>query len=934
MTAGAGSGKTRVLVERFLELLAEHPDWSIDNVVAVTFTEKAAREMTSRIRREIRARIEQSSEPEVRRRWRLHRSRLESARIGTIHALCASILREHAVEADLDPAFQVIDEIDAAVLIDRAIDETLEDIATSPAERASQITGIEVFSFLSPYQVRAAVRTLFAQADRARSAARLSGLVPSEILALWTAKLDDLQATAADSVVNRESWINDVRVLRQTAALSPFDKREQARLRVVELLDQLDSLLAAPLGEDRLKAAAVLIQIASSAGAKGGSVANWSSRREFETAGQSLQRLRAAVKSERVLELAINESDRASAELTAALVAIVEKARRRFEGLKRDNASLDFDDLETFGERMLATRPEVRERYTSKEGGTIRALMVDEFQDISPVQKRLLWMLAPESDELFLIGDSKQSIYRFRGADVTVFDEVQAEFSAGRAGSGESSMTTGSPRKARQADRPDQPLLPFAVEQVTSGLAPVVIRMADCFRSQKGLVSLFNHVFPRILDSSSSVSYEPMAAARSAHRVAGSAEIHIISNTVDDRLSIDELREAEARLIAARIAEIVSDGPVEVYDEATGAYRKLEFGDIGILFQVSTSFDIYEQALSDCGVPYLTIAGRGFYDRQEITDLTNLLLFLRSPIDSLSLAAVLRSPIFAVSDETLLRLRLARKPLWETVVDTELTGRFERHEALEFARETLINLRGLAGRASAGEIISAALQQTGYLATLMALPHGERRVANVSKFLEQADAARSLTLSEFIERVTELRIREAREGEATVEESGVVRLMTVHKAKGLEFPAVWIADSAHPGFRDASVVALHAEFGLSCDVKSEPEDGGEPPRAASFEAIRLLDARLDNAERRRLLYVAATRARDFLFVSGGLRGKLSGEHWLGEIAAAVGLADSDQQSEINYPGGRITVGWHDAEPLTATDRNAAESSRKCGWDAD
>ena len=864
VSAGAGSGKTRVLVERFLRLLEENADWRVSDIVAVTFTEKAAREMVSRIRREIRSRIDRSRLAEERRRWREHRNALDSARIGTIHSLCSAILRAHPAEAGLDPAFDIIDEIEGAALLDQAIQDAIEQAASSPLDSGAIV---EVFAYLSPREVQGAIKSLIYDGERARRAIdQIGDYDAKDIIQFWRKALDESRATQARSLIEQESWERDVRTLRSFAASDPTDRREQCRARVVDLLDEID-------GSIGIETAALLLELASSINLQGGSKKKWASEEEFKAVTEALRRLREAVRGKKLLALELNEADEEAAEAVWRLARLYHLARERFSSLKQGRQRLDFNDLEEMTEQLLSSHDEVCERYARAEGGLIKALMVDEFQDTSPIQKRILWKIAPRSNELFIIGDAKQSIYRFRGADVTVFHDARDEFrSNGRE-----------------------------------------VGMDACFRTHKRLVDFTNHIFPAVFtrESRYDTDYETMSASRAPAASSPSVELHIIAQDkeAEARLLADELREMEAALIAERIKEIRERGEVMVCGE--GEARAAEYGDFALLFQASTNFEIYEQALAAAHVPYVTIAGRGFYNRQEITDLSNLLAFLANPSDSLRLAAALRSPMFALSDETLLRLAITRRPLWESLCDEQMEIAADEREAVAFARGVLKQLRAVAGRMSAAETIVTALAQTGYQATLMALPYGERRSANIEKFIEQARALPSITLSDLVERIKDLKFREAREGEATVEEAGAVRLMTIHKSKGLEFPIVWIVDATYAGGRDRSLVAAHPDLGIAVDVRSDQERGDESVRPASFDMIRLVEEEMDLSEKNRLLYVAATRARDHLIISGALRSaRIVGDHWLGRIAAALGIDEAERIDSVDYPGGRVAINWH------------------------
>jgi ATP-dependent helicase/nuclease subunit A len=887
VSAGAGSGKTRVLVERFLKLLEENGDWQVSDIVAVTFTEKAAREMVSRIRREIRARIEQSADPGQRQRLREQRNALDSSRIGTIHSLCAALLRAHPAEAGLDPEFEVLEEIEAAVLLDQAIEETLIETARAQSQE------IEIFASLTLHQVRSSLRSLIAQGERGRTAlakfidqtTQENGApqTPAEntatILTFWQQTVRQYRSEAANSLLERSLWKRQAEIIRTMSALKGDDKREQCRLQVLELLE------VAEFSEDdeRLKA---LLEMAACINLRGGSKKNWASEDEFEAVKLALSNLRDLIRSEKLLKLEINDADYQSAEVAGYLARLYEKARRRFEELKTEGAALDFNDLEEITGRMLATHEEVRRLYA--DGSRIRALMIDEFQDTSPLQKNILWMIAPASEELFIIGDAKQSIYRFRGADVTVFENARRE-----------------------------------VERVNGR----VIGMDTCFRAHRRLIDFVNHIFPEVfsLESRYDTAYEKMMTSRLPAHESAAVEMHIIAQNKNSeaetaepkaRLSASQLREIEAALIARRIEEIRRQGEILLFDEKESRLRGAEYGDFALLFQASTNFDIYEQALTEARIPYVTVAGRGFYARQEITDISNLLAFLASPNDNLSLAAVLRSPMFALSDETLLRLRVTQIPnLWKALSEATIETSKEQSEALRFATERLKELRALAGRTSAAQLISAAVRATGYMATLMLLPNGERRVANIEKLLEQTHRLATMTLAEVVERIGDLRFREIREGEATVEESGAVRLMTVHKSKGLEFPVVWIVDATYGGNSSKSIIATHSDLGFAVDVRAEEFDArDEQPRAASFDLLKIVEAQMDRAEKKRLLYVAATRARDHLVISGSLgRAKFAGEHWLGRLASAIRIDEESRPDSAEYQNGRVDLYWHDAD---------------------
>ena len=280
-----------------------------------------------------------------------------------------------------------------------------------------------------------------------------------------------------------------------------------------------------------------------------------------------------------------------------------------------------------------------------------------------------------------------------------------------------------------------------------------------------------------------------------------------------------------------------------------------------------------KKSLSRKTIPYLTVAGRGYYDRQEVWDMLDLLRFLHNPADNLSLASALRSPLFAFSDDLLFSLRLLRDdagdtlPLWAALKVAaerpESDLRDDDRKALRFALDVLSDLRRLSGRITISELLRLALDRTNYLAILTGLPDGARRRGNIEKLGQLAEASGKITLGKFTQYLDDLTAREAREGEALLEAGNAVRLMTVHASKGLEFPLVVLADASwERGGGGAPLLLADPTHGLSCQVydaaTNEYLKGFAQRRNTKLQALR------EAAERKRLLYVAATRAQDYL----------------------------------------------------------------------
>ncbi len=883
LNAGAGSGKTRVLVERYLHLLDMNLDWSLNSLVAVTFTQKAAAEMRERVRRALSERYEKSRHDEaLSRRWANILTAMDSARIDTIHGLCASILRANAAEAGIDPEFVVLDEIEAAILLDNVIDDLLRTLARGDDDPSTS----GILALFEAYDMRDVREILKAFAATSVILPALSDDVMDSWRAMWRregmALIDGLREDTG--FWKLAAW--------QDGIFPEGDKITDAWLDCHGLQKRLREC-------QDLEAAVECLMPISKINLQGGSPNAWGGRDALREAKAGLEIIRDHVKSllEQIGE-APNETDEAAAQLIPVWHSLIMRMKAAYVAAKRARAALDFDDLEVYTRDLLVKYPHVRARYRNAE---FQHVLVDEFQDTNAVQWEIVRALADidAPGRVFVVGDPKQSIYAFRGADVSVFERVREQF-----------------KRLKHGEELNMPL---------------------SFRTHHPLVGGFNHFFHQLLvrDQSSVVKLwqvefgEGMEAFR-RDAPASYPPIEFLmlhrDQLPEGQRSVDDARLWEAQAIAERLREIVEIEHRPVYDREMEIVRPIRYGDIALLFQAMGNAPLYERALKAAGLPYVTIAGQGYYDRQEVWDVLNLLRALYHPGDNLSLAAALRSPMFGLSDEMLLDLRSLQDEvgniatLWnalesaasEWADESVFTNAHER-PLVQWAWATLHELRVLAGRVSIHELLRVAYERTGILAVLTGLPDGDRRRGNLEKLLTTAELSGKTTLSAFTHYLSDLTQGEVREGEAMLDAENAVTLMTVHKSKGLEFPLVVLVDASRTLSHnmDNSKVLFDPVVGLSCKVYS----AGEKKYVDSYATRRTMNLRKerDEAERKRLLYVAATRAQDYLIISGQVRadrnsGVLTSDGWMKWLIDGYRLHDADHDGEEReYDWGKVLI---------------------------
>ena len=779
--AGAGAGKTRVLVERYIAILRQSAA-DVEGIVAITFTRKAAREMKERVRSQVRRLVAEAADGSEWRRWREVDRKLDSAPISTIHSLCSRLLRENPAEAGVDPEFSLLETAEEETLFD----ETWRELLDAAAVRQDAWL-VHLLAVYSPAQIRQDFLPLFKQLytggligpqlesvlwpDAAVSAGNAAALLKNcyQELFRWIPEQGKLNKTQTALAEVRANWLEMASRIDQAAD-------------DVALLDALE----VPLKGLR-------------------------SSGDF---GEAIRSRKAAAQEYRgvLLDLQVQR-------IAPDLCEWFRLMAQSWDRAKQQRGALTYDDLESGTERLLRNHPAVCERYLQR----FRYLMVDECQDINERQRQIIYLLAggqPEclqGNKLFAVGDAKQSIYRFRGADSGVFARVQADVchSGGE-----------------------------------------VIELLDNFRSHRELVAAFNDFFLQLMPvavceeetgGADTVEYSKLSGLRGE---AGQARVEMWVQEAAGRSS-GEARAQEAAMIAGRIRSMVA--------ESDGA---VNYRDIVVLLRAFTHVSLYEAAFAEAGIPYYVAGGRGFAGRQEVADALALLRFLDNPNDSLALFATLRSALFQLSDETLLRLRRAGGAggIWSGLAVAGSIAELEPGQLQSALRSKSLLTGWLARRGflSPLQLLREAFDATGFDLLQLTQFMGDRRYANLLKLLELAAgfAETGGNLAEFLQYI-EQRSKEEGEAEIDSETGDTVRIMTIHKSKGLEFPVVIVPELQRRfNLRSPLAVFLPGQ-GLGMKV---PDATGKLCESARFRRICRRDHAQEKAELKRLLYVAMTRA--------------------------------------------------------------------------
>jgi len=828
VTAGAGSGKTSTLVARYACLLAQGT--KPRRIAAITFSIKAAQEMRSRVRSTLMKLQEQDGDDGERQYWSELSTQIDSARIGTIHSLCAEILRNHPAEAGVDPRFDLIDEGLAKAIRAQVVDDTLAGLVEEehflpllfkiPVRDLTKLLKQLLHNRLETVQAFE-----IAVDNKSRLIKELRQRMTSpEIIELindlQTMSAQRLEADAGEKLADvvREllgCWSFAERALEENdpvgCALHLYKVR---RIYLMTRSGKRDSITKGIFLEFRERYDAFLNPLTYGADSKD--------------------------------EMPSIEAETLYEELLPLLREAFDRVHQAYRAQLDNRQALDFDDLEDYAHRLLKL-PEVRERWQKE----LDAIMVDEYQDTNPRQRDIVNALAGDRGCLFMVGDMRQSIYRFRRADVTVFRDEQ--------------------------ERIDK----------QNGL---LIDLDRTYRAHEQLLDATGDLLSDVIGTEDDptrkyyVPYTPLVAHwKDPKHSVQPPHMELILGAAEDAASA-KTRAGQA--LAARLQQLKQEGQIKKWDE------------VALLFRASTGYPYYEEALEDAGIPFVTVAGRGFYDRPEIRDLLNILRAIADPLDDLAFAGLLRSPAFGLSDGALFQLRQDNQPYWQTLQgDWSLLSEQDQVGAGRVIR-VLNQLLPMVDRVPIAELLKRVIYELDYRALLatadIGVEEGEASNAggrlwrNLDKLLSDTQLSQAVNVRDFLDMLETINDAGAREGEASAEAEGSVRLMTIHSAKGLEYPVVVLADAGRGKPPSKAKAFLSDELGITFKLDPTP---------MLYRLAKHLDKDQDDCEDLRVLYVALTRAQSKLIISSHATydkdGMVKLPGWAKELDKAVGSPSVD-----------------------------------------
>lgn len=864
VSAAAGSGKTAVLVERVIRRLTDKDNpCSAEDLLIVTFTRAATAQMREKIGAAILKRLsEDPTDRHLRRQYML----LPFAKICTIDSFCNDLVRENFHALGISPDYSLLDNETAVIMkndvceamLERAYEEDLDGRFSELSDMMSSGSSDEDFAklIIKMYDISTAypfpdlwLDSLigeYSQPDINKS--RWGGIIKKYVCDM----LDYCVSSSRDMMIAMES---DPIVADAYGAAVQSDINMYAELR-----EKINSDW-----DEALEAFKTVKYMSLGRVPKG---YESETKNVVTTARKKLKDLLKKVPGIMCVSSEEHADDmRLLRDPVTKLIELVKQFGREYSAEKDKMNSADFSDILHRALNLLAV--------SDGSGGYIKTdlarelsshyveILVDEYQDINEAQDMIFRAISADENNLFTVGDVKQSIYRFRQAMPEIFLRRRS-----------------------------------TTHSFESGRYPLGITLGSNFRSRVGVTSCVNYIFRQLMSTEAGeLEYDDSealnAAAKYPERDTPDCELHVVT----DKGNRADTLEAQARYVAKYIERTVREGKMLV--TKGGALHPASYGDFCILLRTAKNVSsVYANALSERGIPVFSPETGGFFEAAEISFILSLLRVLDNPVQDIPLAAVMLSPLFGFSAGELADIRASAKERLETG-ETEPLYRSVAVSADEGSKKAaaflkkIESLRRLSLTLSAGELVRRVCEETGFDAIVGAMPDGERRRLNVGllcDYAEKYEAAGNLGLSGFIRFIDKVARTSGDLATAArpSENADIVRIMTVHQSKGLEFPICILADMQHAfNERDnTESVLISSSAGLG--MKRRTEDGISVYDTASRRAAVITSERMGRSEEMRVLYVALTRAKENLVMVTSVPNPEKG---LAKVAVECGIGE-------------------------------------------
>jgi ATP-dependent helicase/nuclease subunit A len=865
VAAAAGSGKTAVLVERIIQkLLNQDAPINIDELLVVTFTNAAAQEMRNRVGAALESALkEHPSSTHLKKQLSL----LPRAQISTLHSFCMDVVRKYSYQLDIDPHFRIADAVEADLIRQDALEEMFEEWYGKEGEEQEKFFAVvdRFSSDRSDMDMEELILKLYDFAMQNPNPAK------------WLKSMTNMYLMDKDTPEEKIVWLKLVKedILY---SLDAFYHKAERALQITKEPDGPDKYADALVNDlEKFQEAKAMMNRSWEE-----IITYFRENSTFQTLGRQsdcdeekkkkVQKIRDDYKKKwkAMVEKWFSRSLSAYLEdlrklhpVMEMLAELVLEFHQRFQAKKKERALCDFTDLEHFCLEILSDSMDSEEIAPSAVAlefqKQFKEILVDEYQDTNIVQETILKLLTSSEDagNLFMVGDVKQSIYRFRHADPSLFIEKYKRFA--------------------QADNEN-----------------VRIDLSRNFRSRKEVLAATNYIFRQIMDEAvgeidydkdaeliySNTIYDELVTNDTASELLLIHSSELENGQEDGEEDFRDLQKAqlEARAYAQKIKEWIGDEerkPYQVIDKKTNTLRNVQYRDIVILLRSMNWAPTIVEELKNQGIPVYAELSSGYFEAIEVQIMISLLKIIDNPLQDIPLASVLRSPIVGLDEEALaqIRTKAPRSSYYEAVKE------FIKQEDNDIAKtladfiKHLKNWRIKARQGSLSELIWQIYGETGYYDFVGGIPGGKQRQANLRALYDRARSYETTSFRglfrflRFIERLEE-RKDDLGVARALGEQEDVVRIMTIHSSKGLEFPFV-IVGAMDKKFNDSDLKGkylLHKEYGIG--MKYIDPDKRIMYDTLPFNALKIALKQDLIAEEMRILYVALTRAKEKLVMVG------------------------------------------------------------------